>query len=422
MKIEYCRKCLNPSNHPLGIIFNENGICSGCIVHEEKYKIDWKKKFESLNKIFEKVKKKNSSYDCVIPINGNSDDFFTTHIAKNILKLRPLLVSYNNHFNTKVGIRNTARLISQLDCDHIGMTLNPKVTKIVTKKSFELINDIYWPVLAGNQAFPVQIALKLKIPVIFWGVNGWLDQVGKFSHDDNVEMTKKIWEEFSLRNLKFSNLIKKTNLKERDIAPLIYPNLKEIFDSNLRGIYLGNYILWDSKKQSELMINKYGYETISQERTYNKYESIYCQINAGTHDFIKLLKHGYGKVIDHLNRDIRFKRISRADAIYLAHKYQTIFPNDFDTFLKWLNITETFFFNKFNKTKNKQIIINKDRKISIKNYLFKNLKKKTEEEILKIEKKIGYQQTKNLEKNLSTDEFIIFGRTYMDEKNFKAEG
>ena len=30
-----------PSNHPLNIIFDGDGICSGCKVHEEKYSIDW---------------------------------------------------------------------------------------------------------------------------------------------------------------------------------------------------------------------------------------------------------------------------------------------------------------------------------------------------------------------------------------------
>ena len=46
--IKYCKKCLYNSHHPLGITFNNQGICSGCLVHEEKFKIDWKKKFSKL--------------------------------------------------------------------------------------------------------------------------------------------------------------------------------------------------------------------------------------------------------------------------------------------------------------------------------------------------------------------------------------
>ena len=58
---------------------------------------------------------------------------------------------------------------------------------------------------------------------------------------------------------------------------------------------MGNYVFWDSQKQIEKAIDKFGYETISQERTFNNYESIYCWNNAGVHDYIKFLKFGYGK-------------------------------------------------------------------------------------------------------------------------------
>ena len=417
MKITYCKNCLNPSNHPLGIYFDRNGVCGGCNIHNEKYQINWSNKFLELKKLLNE-KNNKSFYDCVIPINGNGDDFFVTHYVKKILKLRPLLVSYNNQFNSKIGIRNTARLISKLDCDHINMTLNPNVAKKITKTSFDMINDIYWHVLSGNQSFPVQIALKMNIPTIIWGVNGWLEQVGKFSHHDNVQMTKRIWEEFSLRNLSHKKILKKLNLKDRDIAPLIYPSLEEIYQKNLKGIYLGNYILWDAKKQTEEMIKLYGYETSTQERTHNTYESIYCKINAGTHDLIKFAKFRYGKVIDHINRDIRFKRISRINAMYIVNKYQNKIPRDLDTFLKWSNIPKKSFLNKLlqydslNIKNNK--IYNTDKNI------FSNLKFKSNAEIEMIENKLNYIKTKKLENELTTDPFNIFGRTYMDEKNFKA--
>lgn len=418
MKITYCKKCLNPSNHPLGIYFDKHGVCGGCNVHEEKYKINWDHKLKILNEFFDK--KKNSFYDCVIPINGNGDDFFVTHFVKKVLRLNPLLITYNNHFNTKIGIRNTSRLIASLDCDHINMTLNPQVVKKITKKSFELIDDIYWHVLSGNQSFPIQIALKMNIPVIIWGVNGWLEQVGKFSHHDNAEMNKRIWEEFSLRNLSYKKILNKLELCSRDLAPLIYPSLQEIYKKKLKGIYIGNYILWDSKKQTEEMIRLYGYETIKQERTHNTYESIYCRINAGTHDLIKFLKYRYGKVIDHINRDIRFKRISREESKYIVNKYQNIIPKDLDTFCNWGKFNKNLFLKKLLKLNSFSIKNNRifDKEPNI----ISNLEKKTSQEVDAIEKKLNYIQTINLEKEKSSDQFNIFGRTYMDKYNYKALG
>ena len=39
--IKTCKKCLYKSDHPLGLEINDQGICSGCLIHEEKDIIDW---------------------------------------------------------------------------------------------------------------------------------------------------------------------------------------------------------------------------------------------------------------------------------------------------------------------------------------------------------------------------------------------
>ena len=48
---------------------------------------------------------------------------------------------------------------------------------------------IYLHCLAGQTVFPVQITVKMKIPLIIWGHHQGLDQVGMFSHLDEVEMS-----------------------------------------------------------------------------------------------------------------------------------------------------------------------------------------------------------------------------------------
>jgi hypothetical protein len=51
--MRYCKRCLYPENHPLGITFDHKGLCSGCLVHEEKYNIDWdKKEIEKITRRF----------------------------------------------------------------------------------------------------------------------------------------------------------------------------------------------------------------------------------------------------------------------------------------------------------------------------------------------------------------------------------
>ena len=87
--IIFCKRCLYTSKHPFGITFSEDGICSGCQIHEEKDKLDWKHRFNDLKKLINIYKSKSKkNYDCIIPITGGGDSYFIVHIAKNILILK----------------------------------------------------------------------------------------------------------------------------------------------------------------------------------------------------------------------------------------------------------------------------------------------------------------------------------------------
>src|SRR5690606_10197886 len=118
--MNYCSRCLYPSNHPLNITFDNKGICSGCITHEEKDQLDWQERFEALKKLTAQFKKNSKApYDCIVPVTGARDSYFIVHVVKKLLGLRPLLVSYNKQYNTHVGIRNLAYLKTLFNCDHL---------------------------------------------------------------------------------------------------------------------------------------------------------------------------------------------------------------------------------------------------------------------------------------------------------------
>ena len=51
------------------------------------------------------------------------------------------------------------------------------------------------------------------------------------------------------------------------------------------------------------------------------YNDVDCYHYSGVHDYIKLMKCGYGKVTDHVSREIRLKRLTRSQGIALITKY-----------------------------------------------------------------------------------------------------
>ena len=354
--MNYCSRCVYPSNHPLNLTFDDKNICSGCRVHEEKDNLDWTIRLEKLKKLVAPYKKSSRSINnCIVPVSGARDSYFILHIVKNVLGMNPLLVTYNKHYNTKLGIRNLSYLKTLFGCPLFTMTVSPEKVKKITHETLNDLGSIYWHCIAGQTVFPVQIAYKFKIPLIIWGAHQGVDQVGMFSHLDEVEMTRKYRKEHDLMGFEAEDLIDLKTLNIKDLQSYLYPHDKEIEAVGIRGIYLNNYIRWDSKAQHEKMIKSYGYETNSQQRTFDTYNDVDCYHYSGLHDLIKLSKHGYGKVSDHASREIRLKRLTRNRAIELIKKYQNINPYDEELFCNWLGISKNELRKKVDNFRSKEI-------------------------------------------------------------------
>ena len=340
--IKFCKKCLYPSTHPLGLIFNKDGICSGCLVHQEKFSLDWDFRLNKLKKIVKQYSSKKNNYDCIVPVTGGTDSFFILHIVKNVLKLNPLLVHYNKYYNTNTGIENLAKIRIKFGCDMLIQNPNMNSIKKITKYTLYTKGNIYWHCLAGNQAFAVQTSIKYQIPLIIWGANQGIEQVGMFSHKDEVEMTKRYWVDHDLSNLKTEDILKDTEseVREEDLISFFYPEFGDLIKNGTRGIYLGNYIPWNSKKQNELMIKKYDYKTFKNQRSFDNYQYFDCYNYLNLHDLLKFYKHGYSKVTDQVCREIRFDRISRQKGVNIIKHYETKKIQHIDLFLKWLGLSD----------------------------------------------------------------------------------
>ena len=170
--MKYCLECLYPVSHPLGITIDDIGVCSGCIIHREKFEIDWKMKEEELKELLNQYKNSsNNNWDCIIPVSGGRDSHYIVDQIKNKYGLNPLLVTYNKHYNSQTGNRNIAYLKTIFDCDHLMFTVNPEIVKKLTGYTFKTFGSIYWHCIAGEMNFPVRIAVNFKIPLIIWGVH-----------------------------------------------------------------------------------------------------------------------------------------------------------------------------------------------------------------------------------------------------------
>ena len=340
MSMKFCKRCLYSTEHPLGLTIDHEGVCSGCRVHEEKDKLDWEERWERLKTIVAPYKNKaKNNYDCVVPVTGAQDSYYIVHVVKNKLGLNPLLVSYNKYYNTQIGIRNLANLRIQFNCDILYQNVNPVSVKKIVRRTLNLLGSINWPNIAGHTVFPVQTAVRFEIPLIIWGAHQGLEQVGMYSHLEEVEMTRRYRKDHDLMGHEAEDLLSTFDtLNEEDVWQYEYPDDTLLEKYGIRGLYLGNYIRWDPKKQHEEMISAYNYKTAKTSRTFETYENIDCYNYLDLHDQLKLYKHGYSKVTDHASREIRHKRLSRNEGIFLVKSYEQNQIKYKDLFCQWLGI------------------------------------------------------------------------------------
>ena len=72
--MRYCKRCCYPENAKPTIIFDDEGVCSGCRYHEsrEDADIDWNEREKMLNLLMEETRaerrRRGGIYDCIIPV------------------------------------------------------------------------------------------------------------------------------------------------------------------------------------------------------------------------------------------------------------------------------------------------------------------------------------------------------------------
>jgi N-acetyl sugar amidotransferase len=339
-EIAFCKRCLYGTSHPLGLVIDDEGVCSGCRVHEEKDRLDWADRWRKLEAIVEPYRSPSGdNYDCIVPVTGANDSYYVVHLVNERLGLNPLLVSYNKYFNTPLGIRNLANLRIRFDCDILFQNVNPEAVKRITRTALRRSGSIYWPILAGQSVFPVQTAVRFKVPLIIWGAHQGLEQVGMFSHEHEVEMTRRYRKDHDLMGMEADDLPSLFDtLPGADVWQYRYPDDADLHAVGVRGIYLGNYVRWDPKAQHEQMIASHGYGTARFARTFDCYDFVDCYNYMDLHDLMKLAKHGFSKVTDHASREIRHGRLTRDQALTLVRRHEHAPAQYLDLFCEWLGV------------------------------------------------------------------------------------
>jgi len=349
--MRYCARCMYPENAKPTIIFDEDGVCSGCRYHESRdtVEVDWEERWEILLEIVEEAKQiakeRNNSHDCIIPVSGGKDSYFQVWLAKEKLGLNPLLVHFNHVFNTGAGQYNIRNLLEKSGCDMVEYRAGVESVRKLARHMLKTVGDITWHYHAGLRVFPMQVAVQRNIPLLLWGEHGFAELTGIVSLEDFVEFTRWSVREHDMRGIDPEDLIGEGEITRADIAPYIYPSDEELEKVEVRGIYLSNFLRWDAKKQTDIVMKEWGFSPVTFERgrTFNLHSKIEDHAQE-IHDYLKYLKFGYGRATDDASTEVRLQRLSRDEAKAVVKRYDSNTPNSLPTYCEFLGITVDEFY------------------------------------------------------------------------------
>lgn len=346
--LKYCTRCCVPETQE-GVTFDELGICQACRSSEQKIHIDWVKREKQFRKILDTAKAKSgNNYDCIIPISGGKDSTFQLHVLTKVYGLKPLAVTFSHNWWSETGWYNLQNALETFNVDHITFTPNRALINKIVKRSVEGIGDVDWHNHAGIGSFPLQVAVKFKIPLLIWGESiaeasgraSYKAPVRTFDRDYFIKVSAKL----TAREMECEYLT------SRDLYPFTVPSQKEIDAVGVWGIHLGDYIFWDEERQVEFLHDTYGWKETQMEGAYKRYKSVE-DIMSGMHDFTCYLKRGFGRCTMQASVDVRNGLLTRDEGFALIRKYDTERPEALDYYLKVTGQTEQEFYKVMKKNR-----------------------------------------------------------------------
>jgi len=339
--LQYCTRCCIPETQE-GVQFDDVGICRACQSSEQKIHINWVERERRLREIVEDAKSRSGNgYDCIIPISGGKDSTFQLHVLTKLYGMKPLAVTFSHNWWSETGWYNLQNALETFNVDHMMFTPNRALINKIAKRSIGAIGDVSWHDHGGVGSYPLQVAVKFKIPLLIWG-ESIAESSGRASYDAPVHTFDRDY--FIKQSAKLrADEMAQGDLTVRDMYPFTVPSQEEIDGAGVWGIHLGDYLFWDDERQTEFLRDTYGWRETQMENTYKRYKSAE-DVMSGMHDFTCYLKRGYGRATSQASIDVRNGLLTRDEAFELIRKHDPQVPEALAYYLQITGSTEKEFY------------------------------------------------------------------------------
>ncbi len=321
--ILFCNKCTITNQRPR-ITFDSEGVCSACRCSEEKDKTDWIARKDELSKLCDLHRSKDGSFDVVVPCSGGKDGSYVAHQLKHVYGMTPLCATWAPLIPTDIGRQNLDSFVDA-GFDVIQGRPNGMTTRKLARLAFEHMGDPFQPFIYGQTNFPLQVAVKWKIPLLMYGEDGEAEYGGSVK---KARATRNIADHdgqyFSGKPPEFWE---RHGVTAAEIRPFQAPSYEEIKANGTQIHFMSYYHRWDPQENYYYCSAHTGFAPNPErtEGTYSKYASLDDKLD-GLHYYLAYCKFGIGRATSDSAHEIRDGKITREEGHALVKRYDGEFP------------------------------------------------------------------------------------------------
>ena len=362
-KVIFCKKTLLSNQRPNSTIefkhtikskkktfyINKNKVSDTWKFSREKKKINFMDREKKLLKLLDKHRGKYGKYDCIVPGSGGKDSCYASHILKFKYGMNPLTVTWPPILYTTYGYQNFKNWIKEGKFKNISAKRDEYIMKLLTKLSILNLFHPFQTFMLGQKVFPIKIALKHEIPLIFYGENeaerGNEIKDNLSSLRNNAYHTYENKKSIYLGGVSYTNLLKKFKLEEKDLEIFLPPKVSDFKNKNIEVHYLGYFLKWTPQETFYYSVENCGFKPrpFRTQGTYSKYNSIDDKID-DLHYYTTYIKFGLGRATYDASQELLNDHLQINEAKKLILKYDGEFPDRyFYEIMNYLKIDPDYF-------------------------------------------------------------------------------
>jgi N-acetyl sugar amidotransferase len=302
---QICTNCVMDTSDSV-IKFDKNGVCDHCNNFYENIKPNWdfgEDGRKRLNKLVEQIKKdgKGKKYDCVMGLSGGMDSSYLLYYAVEVLALRPLVLSVDTGWNTKVADRNIDNLVKGLGIELLKIKIDKEEMADLQLAFFK--SQVAYQDLPQDHVIFASLynyAVKNKIKHVLTGGNFSTECIREpieWVYQNDIKMIKDIHKKFGTSKLK---KLPMTSMFKYKIYYRYFKGMKVHRPLDL--------IPYTKKDALDTLTGRFEYEPYANKH----FESIFTRFYEG---YWLVKKFGFDKRRAHFSSLILTNQLSREDAL-----------------------------------------------------------------------------------------------------------